>query len=120
MADTTTITDTEVTLSRADYDILLEAAEELADIKSVRAYLEDRSEGLPSEYVKRMIDGDSPLKLWRQFRGLSQTQLAQSSGVNRVQISNIENQEKTGSVRTLSRLARTLDICVDDLILDED
>lgn len=53
--------------------------------------------------------------IWREHRGLTPVALAERSGVNRVQISNIEAGEKTGSVKTLKKLADALGVALDDL-----
>ena len=53
---------------------------------------------------------------WREFRNLTQSDLARSSGVNRIQIVDIEAGRNNGSVRTLRRLAAALAVSVDDLI----
>ncbi len=71
---------------------------------------------IPAEYVKRMLAGESPLRVWRDYRGMTQTALSDTSGVNRVQIANIEAGTRTGSVDTLKKLADALGITVDDLI----
>ncbi len=56
------------------------------------------------------------MRVWRGYRGLTQSALAASSGVNRVQIANIEAGARTGSVETLKRLAGALGLAVDDLV----
>jgi len=63
-----------------------------------------------------MLRGASPLEVWRQHRGMSQRQLAQVSGGNRIQIIDIEAGRKTGSVYTLKKLAEALGIDIEDLI----
>lgn len=73
-------------------------------------------ETIPADYVRRTIAGERPLRVWRDYRGLSQTALAEMSGVNRVQIVNIEAGTKNGSVETLKKLADALGVTVDDLI----
>ena len=65
-----------VTIPREEYDRLVIAAEELADTQAVHEFLTDPRPGLPSAYVIRMLDGESLLRLWREHRGLSQSQLA--------------------------------------------
>lgn len=109
-----------ITIPKAEYDSLRATLEELNDRIVVHNFMHDPKPGLPAAYIERMIDGESILKLWREHRGITQTQLAQESGVNRVQINNIENQGKSGSPRTLLRLAKALEISINDLILDED
>ncbi|MPT48031.1 MAG: XRE family transcriptional regulator [Sphingobium sp.] len=71
---------------------------------------------LPAEYVGRIIAGENPLRVWRDVRGMTQMALADASGVNRVQIANIESGIKAGSVATVKKLAEALNITVDELI----
>ena len=55
------------------------------------------------------------MRVWPELRGLTQAALATASGVNRVQIANIESGAKTGSVATLRKLADALGVGLDDL-----
>ena len=71
---------------------------------------------VPASVVDRLIDGEPPLRVWREFRDQSQAALARASGVNRVQIVDIEAGRSSGSVHTLRRLADALSVAVDDLI----
>ena len=75
-----------------------------------------REERVPAAYVRRMIAGERPLRVWRNLRGLTQSALANASGVNRVQIAEIEAGRKNGSLETARRLAEALGISVDDLV----
>lgn len=65
---------------------------------------------------KRLISGESPLRVWRELRGLSQVKLAAASAVNRVQIADIEAERGKGSVATMRKLADALGVRVDDLV----
>ncbi len=109
-----------ITITRAEYERLREAAEDLADIESYNRIKGDlaagREELIPSEFVNRMIDGENPVRVFREFRGMTQTALAVASGVNRVQIADIEAKRKTGSVQTLRKLAVALGVTIDDLV----
>ncbi|SIT74722.1 helix-turn-helix transcriptional regulator [Pontibaca methylaminivorans] len=105
-----------VTITREEYDRLLEAAEDLADIEAYDRAKAQGGDSIPDEYVGRILDGESPLRVFRDWRGLTQARLAELSGVNRVQIANIEGGSRTGSVETLKKLAEALGLGVDDLI----
>ena len=105
-----------VTIPKDEYDRLLQAAEDLADLEAIRDHLENPEEGVPVEFVKRLIEGERPLAVFRAWRGLTQSALSAKSGVNRVQIVDIEAGRKTGSVATLKKLADALEVTVDDLI----
>lgn len=109
-----------VTITRAEYDRLCAAEEDFADLRAalaVRDRIEAGTEELvPAAVADRLIDGASPLKVWREHRALSQSALARASGVNRVQLADIEADRATGSVQTLRALADALRITVDDLL----
>ena len=109
-----------VTISREEYDRLREAAEDLADLRAydgVKAALAaGEDELVPADYGKRLIAGESPLRVWRELRGLSQVKLGGVSGVNRVQIADIEAGRGKGSVETVRKLADALGVRVDDLV----
>lgn len=109
-----------VTIPQEEYDRLVLMAEDLEDIQTLQAYRSDpdnkQEEAVPADFVKRMLDGEALLKLWREHRVFSINKLAQLSDVNRVQIGEIEKGTKTGSIHTLKKLADALGIMVDDLI----
>jgi len=109
-----------ITIPLDEYEALKIAAEDLADVlsydRATAALASGEDELIPSQYVQRLLAGEPPLRVWREVRGLSQTALARISGINRVQIVNIESGQRTGSVATLKKLAVALAIQIDDLI----
>ena len=109
-----------VTIPRVEYERLCAMEEEFTDIRmalTVEARIASGAEELvPAHLADRLIDGESPLRVWREYRGLSQSALARASGVNRVQIVEIESGRNNGSVHTLRKLADALRVAVDDII----
>ena len=109
-----------VTIPRAEYDRLCALEEELADVQAALAVeariANGKEELIPAGVVDRLLDGDPPLRVWREFRNLTQAALARASGVNRVQIVEIEAGRGNGSVHTLRKLADALGVAVDDVI----
>jgi mRNA interferase RelE/StbE len=109
-----------VTITRTEYDRLRHAAEDLSDLRAYdrtkAALASGADEPIPAEFAKRLIEGEHPLRVYRDLRGLTQTQLAAASGVNRVQIADIEAGRKNGSARTIRKLAEALGLAVEDLI----
>lgn len=99
-----------VTIAREEYERLLEAAEDLADIaaydRAKAALAAGDDELIPAAFADRLIAGESPVRVYRELRGLTQVALSDASGVNRVQIANIESGSKRGSIDTL-RNSRT-------------
>jgi mRNA interferase RelE/StbE len=105
-----------VTIPRAEYERLREAAEDLADIQAYDRAMAAGEESFPSEIVDRLVNGESPLRVFRDFRGLTQSALATVSGVNRVQIADIEAGRRSASVETFRKLAQALNLSIDDLV----
>ena len=56
------------------------------------------------------------LSLWRQRKGLTQTQLSDKSGIDSNMISRYERGTATPTLETVKRLALGLEITVDDLL----
>ncbi|TVQ35089.1 MAG: XRE family transcriptional regulator [Geminicoccaceae bacterium] len=71
---------------------------------------------VPAIVLDRLLAGDPPLRVWREHRGLTQTALATASGVHRVVIADIEAGRKRGSLAAHVKLARALNVLVDDLV----
>lgn len=108
-----------VTIAKAEYERLCAAEEDLADIRAalaVQARIDAGADELvPAQVADRLIDGEPPLRVWREFRGMSQSALSRAAKTSRIQIVDIEAGRATGSVQTLRRLADTLGIGVDDI-----
>ena len=89
---------------------LMEDAEMLADVKAydaAKARLEDGSDELiPLEITERRLKGEPALRIWRQYRKLTQEQLAKKARVSRALIAAIETKRKTGAVGTWKKLGR--------------
>ena len=73
-------------------------------------------ESFPLEVANRLLAGESAVKVFRNYRGLTQKQVAQKVGVHPVYISQIETGKRTGSAKTLARIAEVLKIDIDELI----
>ncbi len=96
-----------------DYEALLRSAEDAEDVA-----LYDAAQGrrrIPAEIVYRIADGDSPVRVWRVHRGLSQAELGRRAGYSQVHISRIENGRTPGSLRAHAALALALEVALDDL-----
>ena len=113
------MTDT-VTIPNAEYHSRCTVEEDVADIQAalaVQAIIDAGTEEFVPEMVAhRLIDGEPPLRVWREHRGVSQSALTRAAGSSRIQIVDIEAGRRTGSVRTLRRLADALRIGLDDIV----
>jgi DNA-binding XRE family transcriptional regulator len=93
--------------------------EMLADVRAydaAKARLADGNDELiPLEITERRLRGEPALRIWREYRQLTQEQLAKKSKVSRTLIAAIETSRKSGSVSTWKKLGKTLDVSWDQL-----
>jgi DNA-binding XRE family transcriptional regulator len=98
-----------------DYQKLLANAEMLVDLVAYdaakRALASGEEELIPAVVVDRLLDGDNPIRVWREFRGLTSAQLATACSVSAAAISQLEAGKRQPSVALLKKLAAAL--CVD-------
>lgn len=101
----------------ADYQHFLELLEDEIDTRAVadfhEAYTAGREFLVPDEIMRRELAGESPIKLWREHRNLTQQELATRAGISKPYLSQIETGKRQGTVETLSALARSLDVPLD-------
>jgi DNA-binding XRE family transcriptional regulator len=114
-----------VTVGRGDWTQLLSELEDALDRAAVverrrqeeaRGVQAARRSYLSAAEARRLLDGQSPVKVWREKRGRSQRQLAAAAGVSAGYLAEIETGRKPGSVAALARLARALQVQIEDLV----
>lgn len=108
-------------LTERAYD--LKDAEDAADattVAHVRGLLDAGAEEfVPAEVVKRLDAGESPVRVFREWRGMTQGQLAAAIEVDQSFISKIEAGTKHPTAANLGRLARALKVDADLLLPDD-
>lgn len=107
------------------YDVyrkLVAAAELLADLVAFdaakKALASGEEELIPSAVVDRLLDGDNPLRVWREYRGLNSAQLAAACGVSTAAVSQLEAGKRHPSVALLKKLAAALRVDMEQLLGD--
>ena len=102
-----------------DLQKLMDDAEMLADVKAYDAAKRRLDRGddeiVPLTITERRLAGESPVKIWRDYRALTQEELAKVSKVSRGMIAAIEAGHKTGGIATLKKLAAALQVDLDSL-----
>ena len=103
-----------------EYERLVEAAEDLADVRAYdeakRRLASGEDELVPAEIVNRILEGENALRVWREYRGLTIKQLAEKAQVSAPFVSQIESGQREGSVETLRKIADALDVSLDELV----
>lgn len=100
----------------AEYEEMSRLSEAMRDIHAYDAGLADEGEAVPQEMMRRLVVGESPIRLWREHRGLTRTELAEQAQIDKTYLSQLESGRKVGSVAVLRRLATTLSVDLDDLV----
>ena len=91
--------------------------------EDIRLYDEAKKrdeEFFPVDLMKQIMGGQSPMKVYRTYRGLTQQALAEGMGISRSYLAEIESGKKRGSVRALHRAATMLAVDLDMLVGESD
>jgi len=103
-----------------DYLRLVEDAEMLEDIRDYDRLMAEVAAGeqelIPGEVVFALLDGENPIKVWREHRRLTQQQLAAAAGITAPYLSQLERNRRVGTVEVLAAVARALAVSLDDLV----
>ena len=109
-----------VVIPEADYLAMLNAIENREDIAAIENFqrrLEAGEEELvPAEMANRILDGESKIRVWREYRGLSARDLAAGAQISTSYLSQIETGTREGGIVTLKRIAAILRVSIDDLV----
>jgi DNA-binding XRE family transcriptional regulator len=112
-----------VILPAADYQRLIELAEDARDIRLAERALADaasgKSEILTDSEMRELLRVSAPMAFWRSRRKLTQVELARAGGISQAYLAQIEKGKRVGDVRLYRRLARTLRVEIEDLLPPE-
>jgi DNA-binding XRE family transcriptional regulator len=71
---------------------------------------------IPFDVVNRIAEGEHPVRVVREWRDMTQLQLAQKADIGQGYISDLENGRRKGTVAALKEIARVLDVPLDLLV----
>jgi DNA-binding XRE family transcriptional regulator len=103
-----------------EYIALRELAEDAEDAAALarfaKRYASGKEETVPVEVVDRLLAGESPLRVWRELRGMTAAQVAAAVQITPAHISKVEAGKGEPSVALLKRLARVLRVDMEALV----
>lgn len=106
----------------AEYKALRELADDADDaaalLRFAKRYAKGEVETVPIEVVDRLLAGESPLRVWREHRGMTAAQLAAAADVTPAHVSKLESGKGEPSVALLKKLAKLLAVQLEDLAGD--
>ncbi len=103
-----------VVVPRARYDEIEELLEDRAALATFHRTRDEES--FPREVANRLMDGDNPVRVFREYRGLKAAALAERIGKSPSYLSEIETGKKPGSARVLRLIADALGVDLDNLV----
>lgn len=80
------------------------------------ARAEDAGERLPHDVVRRLVNGESPLKVFREHRAMTQGALAMAAHMSSSYVSQTERGALRPSKKALTAFAAALKVDIEDLI----
>ena len=93
-----------------------ELLEDISDFDKISSAIERGDEELiPAEVVNAILDGKNPVKVWREYRGLTQQQLADMVKISKPYLSQIEAAKRVGTTEILSRIAKALEVSLEQI-----
>ena len=99
---------------------LVEKAEMLQDVQdydNAKAALERGDDELvPSEVVYAILDGENPIKVWREYRSISQQEAAENAGISIPYLSQLETNKRKGSLNVLLAIAKALKVSLENIV----
>jgi DNA-binding XRE family transcriptional regulator len=102
-----------------EYQKLLDAWEMLEDIRAydeAKVSIEAGEELIPSQIAYALLDGKNPIRVWREYRALSQQQLAEKAGISKPYLSQLESGKRNGTTDILQKLAQALNVRIEELV----
>ena len=101
------------------WERILKKLEDLDDLMAAREIDSDpAAEYFPIELMAQIkLEGKKPVKVYREYRKITQEQLAEKSGISELHmVRKIENGESEGSIGTIKAIAKALNLEIDMLV----
>jgi len=109
-----------VVVPESEWLALQEALEDKEDLAAIerfeRRLTEGEEEFIPSEIVDRLLSDENKVRVWREYRGLTEAMLAEKAGVTSAELRAVESNMEAASLAQVARIADALNLSVDDLI----
>jgi DNA-binding XRE family transcriptional regulator len=103
-----------------DYLELLKNAEMLDDIQTYDDVKNSISKGdeelIPATVANALVEGENPIKVWREYRGFTQQQLAAEISISVPFVSQLETAKRKASINVMRKLASVLHVNIEDLV----
>lgn len=107
---------TYVLVPEETYQQWQEMREDLYDVAAYDYAKSLNSEAFPMELFDAIDAGESGVKLFREYRGKTIAELAETSGLSSAYLSQIEHGKRDGTIKTMQAIAVALNVDLDMLV----
>ncbi len=107
-----------IVLPLLEFEHLVDDSEMLDDIRSFDEAISKskNEERMPASLVHELVAGANAIRVYRNYRGMTQLELAEKAGIARAYLAQLETGKKQGSVGSLKAIAVALGLDLDDII----
>lgn len=105
-----------VVLPFAEYETILETIEDRGDHAAIQEFHNNPQPTIPWELLQTINKGANSVRVFREFRKISQTELAKRAGISRQYLCQIESKKRQGTSKILQKIAKILDIDIELII----
>lgn len=102
-----------VIMPKSEHDALVQKLDIIVEKRRIE---KERENGIPHTYFHRVLDGENAIKVYREWRGLTQKQLADKIGTSQSYVGNMENGKRKGDIILYANLAKALEVSIDDIV----
>ena len=96
---------------------ILEDAQDVAGAKEIASRIaRGKGEYFPSEVVNAILNGENKIKVFREYRGMTQEELAKKINKSVAMVRKLENGSSDGSISTIKAISDALKVDVEMLI----
>ena len=92
-----------------------EMSQDIRDYHQAKQAIEAGEELIPSHVTYAILDGENPIKVWREYRQFSQQALATKVGIGEAYLSKIELGKDKPTIDILITIAKVLNLDVEDI-----
>lgn len=93
-----------------------EPAEAEAEPQMTATLFSRKKAAVLPEIREKLRNGENPLRVYREHRGLTGKQLAEAAGVSQAYISQLETDRRAGTTEVMKKIAEALDVSLDRLV----
>jgi DNA-binding XRE family transcriptional regulator len=102
-----------VTMTAEEYQDLIDGRDAAVAMRDIAA---GTMPAIAEADVDAYLAAPTPLAFWRKHRGLTQIELSQAAGISQPYLAQLENGQPEGAVSVYARLAKRLNVRIDDLV----